>query len=65
MKIGKVTPQQVISETELDGWLEPEYIPDSWVDDSGIRHVVIWYEDVEYEYIKEGDSYILKAKVPF
>lgn len=38
------------------------YIPNSWVDDSGIRHAVIWDEDIMIRY-KFEDGQLVETGV--
>lgn len=40
---------------EKDKWYLGDYIPSSWIDDNGVRHITVWDEDIETRYkLKDG-----------
>lgn len=47
--------------------IDIDYIPDSWLDDNGVRHAVIWGEGLpEYMRLEKIDGqWVLNEEAPF
>lgn len=56
-----------IRESSIDNRVDPQYIPDSWVDDNGIRHAVVWTDSMpDYMRLKKiNGKWVLNEQAPF
>lgn len=46
-------------------WHLGDYIPNSWLDDSGIRHAVVWNEGEEIRYKLIDGRVLLEDRIVF